>query len=137
MVVCHYFPHFTLFPLSRETTTSTFMIFVPRPMTPIQLALELGNLEITCLLIRAGCRVPWAWLREDRMSLALAAKPDAVNHIQTLLSEVQPLLHLSRLALRECMGRRFTVVMTDLRRNSVLPQKMLDYLYLTDVLDSI
>ncbi|XP_005095387.1 ankyrin-2 [Aplysia californica] len=116
-----------------NTTSNAKYAF--RPMTPIRLAMELGNVEIICLLMQAGCKVQWSWLREDRISLALASKPDAVNHIRRFLSDIPSLLHLSRLTLREYMGHRFAEVMHGLNEQAIIPQKMSDYLLLRDVLD--
>ncbi|XP_059179353.1 putative ankyrin repeat protein RF_0381 [Physella acuta] len=107
-----------------------------RPLTPFQLAMELGNVEIMFLLIQVGCKVQWSWLREDRLPPALASKGDVVRHINKCVSKIPSLLHLSRISLREHLGDRFGSVMTWLRQAAVVPNKIADYIALKDILDS-
>ncbi|KAH9518389.1 hypothetical protein Btru_016672 [Bulinus truncatus] len=106
-----------------------------RPMTPVQLAIELGNVEIILILIQAGSKVKWSWLREDRLSVAMACKPDAVRHIQKFVSQIPTLLHLSRLYLREYLRDRFPTVLNWMRVSGIVPNKISSYIALSDILD--
>ncbi|CAG5136318.1 unnamed protein product [Candidula unifasciata] len=106
-----------------------------RPMTPMQIAMDLGNVEIICLLLQAGCKVKTSWLREDRLSHALASKPDAVRHLQKYVSEVPSLLHLSCLSIREYLRDHFRTAVEVLKQTGVIPHKIADYISLAHVLD--
>ena len=115
-----------------NTTSNAKYAF--RPMTPIQIAMEHGNSEMISLMMIAGCKVQWSWIRQDRISLALSSKPETVHKIQTFLADIPSLLHLSRLKLREYMGNRFSLVMENLQKETIIPQKISDYLLLSDIL---
>ena len=106
-----------------------------RPLTPMQMAMELGNMPMVRLLAEVGCRVQASWLRPDRLPIILHNRPESVLQLHDIISHLPPLLHLCRLRIRECSGDGFNKLLTHLRTESVVPEKIIAYLALTDILD--
>lgn len=109
--------------------------FSLKPMTPVQIAMETGSIEIILLLIQSGASIKHNWMTKDRLSPALLAKPEYLACIERYVQEIPSLLHLTRVNLREFLGERFKVTVSQICAQDLIPKKLIDYLYMRDILD--
>ncbi len=102
--------------------------FTYRPITPIQLALELGDWEIAAILLDAGCTFKRVWLNGSNMPRKVGVNPAKLEWLHTWLHEPRLLKHLCRRSIRTMSNFRLAPLVQLLR----YPQALKDYILVKD-----